>query len=142
MLKYFCKSCNKTTSLPDCPFCGQRTQIESSIIYWCEDCNIPIYDEVCPLCQKKGKRIGSDIRPVFPAERLLSTKSVILSEEIEDGLREVGLSAGDQVIVHTSLRSLGYVCSGAQVVIEALLKIVGEDGTVMMPTQGWKTLTP
>lgn len=71
MLKYFCKSCNKTTSLPDCPFCGQRTQIESSIIYWCEDCNIPIYDEVCPLCQKKGKRIGSDIRPVFPAERLL-----------------------------------------------------------------------
>ena len=72
----------------------------------------------------------------------MSTKSVILSEEIEDGLREVGLSAGNQVIVHTSLRSLGYVCSGAQVVIEALLKIVGEDGTVMMPTQSWKTLTP
>lgn len=72
----------------------------------------------------------------------MSTESVILSEEIENGLREVGLSAGDQVIVHTSLRSLGYVCGGAQVVIEALLKIVGEDGTVMMPTQSWKNLDP
>lgn len=72
----------------------------------------------------------------------MNTKSVILSEEIEDGLREAGLSAGDQVIVHTSLGSIGYVCGGAQTVIEVLLKIVGEDGTVMMPTQSWKNLDP
>lgn len=72
----------------------------------------------------------------------MSTKPVILPEEIEKGLREVGLSAGDQVIVHTSLASFGYVCGGAQAVIEALLKIVDEDGTVMMPTQSWKNLDP
>lgn len=72
----------------------------------------------------------------------MAAKPVILLEEIEKGLREVGLSAGDQVIVHTSLGSMGYVCGGAQTVIEALLKIVGEDGTVMMPTQSWKNLDP
>ncbi len=72
----------------------------------------------------------------------MATKPVILPEEIEKGLREAGLSAGDQVIVHTSLGSMGYVCGGAQTVIEALLKIVGEDGTVMMPTQSWKNLDP
>lgn len=72
----------------------------------------------------------------------MKTKSVVLPEEIENGLREVGLSAGDQVIVHTSLGSMGYVCGGAQTVIEALLRIVGEDGTVMMPAQSWKNLDP
>ncbi len=72
----------------------------------------------------------------------MNTRPVVLPEEIEHGLREVGLSAGDQVIVHTSLSSLGYVCGGAQAVIEVLLKIVGENGTVMMPTQSWKNLDP
>ena len=45
-------------------------------------------------------------------------------------------------MVHTSLSSLGYVCGGAQSVIEALLESVGEEGTIMMPTQSWKNLDP
>ncbi len=57
-------------------------------------------------------------------------------------MREAGLMEGDQVIVHTSLGSLGYVCGGAQTVIESLLRIVGKDGTIMMPTQSWKNLDP
>lgn len=72
----------------------------------------------------------------------MAIKPVILPEEIEKGLREAGLSTGDQVIVHTSLGSLGYVCGGAQTVIEVLQKIVGKDGTVMMPAQSWKNLDP
>ena len=45
-------------------------------------------------------------------------------------------------MVHTSLGRIGYVCGGAQAVIEALMEIVGEDGTIMMPTQSWKNLDP
>ena len=71
MVRYICKSCNIETTLPDCPHCGERTQVLNSSVFWCEECNIPIYNEICPICQKKGKRIGSDIRPVFPEERLL-----------------------------------------------------------------------
>jgi phosphoadenosine phosphosulfate reductase len=47
-------------------------------VYWCDDCQVPIIREVvekdknrCTLCGKKTKRIASDIRPVFPEERLL-----------------------------------------------------------------------
>ena len=37
---------------------------------------------------------------------------------------------------------MGYVCGGAQAVIEALMEVVGDSGTIMMPTQPWKNLDP
>ena len=63
---------------------------------------------------------------------------VILKEEIVKKLREVGLEKGDVVMVHTSLKRMGYVCGGVQTVIEALMEVVGENGTIMMPIQSWK----
>ena len=63
---------------------------------------------------------------------------VILKEEIIQKLREVGLERGDAVMVHTSLIRMGYVCGGAQTVIEALMEVVGKDRTIMMPIQSWK----
>ena len=68
-------------------------------------------------------------------------KTVIKSDIVE-ALKSVGLQAGDTVMVHTSLGKLGYVCGGAQTVIEALIEVVGEEGTIMMPTQSWKNLDP
>ena len=66
----------------------------------------------------------------------------VVKSEIADALRTIGLERGDSVIVHTSLGKIGYVCGGAQVVIEALIETVGEEGTIMMPTQSWKNLDP
>ena len=63
---------------------------------------------------------------------------VVLKEEIIQKLREVGLEKGDAVMVHTFLTRMGYVCGGAQTVIEALMEVVGKDGTIMMPIQSWK----
>lgn len=69
-------------------------------------------------------------------------RKLVLKEDIAEALKAVGLRRGQAVMVHTSLSSLGFVCGGAQVVIEALLECVGEEGTVMMPTQSWKNLDP
>lgn len=66
----------------------------------------------------------------------------VTKDDIKAALRETGLGAGDTVMVHTSLGQIGYVCGGAQAVIEALLETVGDGGTVMMPTQSWKNLDP
>ena len=70
MIKYFCKNCGIEVSTSECPICGERTKAESKI-YWCNTCQIPTYEEECPLCHSKGHYISSDIRPVFPEERLL-----------------------------------------------------------------------
>ena len=61
---------------------------------------------------------------------------------LEDAFKKLGLQEGDDVIVHTSLSSLGFVCGGAQIVIEALLNTVKDSGTIVMPTQSWKNLDP
>ena len=67
---------------------------------------------------------------------------VVTKEMIIKALKSIGLAKNDVVMVHTSLGSMGYVCGGAQAVIEALIEIVGSDGTIMMPTQSWKNLDP
>ncbi len=67
---------------------------------------------------------------------------LILKQDLLDALRQVGVRPGQCVMVHTSLRSFGYLCGGAQTVIEALIECVGETGTLMMPTQSWKNLDP
>ncbi|MCU4973437.1 AAC(3) family N-acetyltransferase [Halobacteria archaeon AArc-m2/3/4] len=49
-------------------------------------------------------------------------------------LRELGLEAGDTVLVHSSLSALGWVCGGPPAVVDALQEVVTETGTVAMPT--------
>lgn len=88
MIKYHCEKCGIDCETSECPICKEkeikkaykqkksiecknyRTESESKI-YWCENCNIPIYEEQCSICGQKGKYITTDLRPVFPEERLL-----------------------------------------------------------------------
>ena len=75
----WCKACNVETNEKVCPLCGAETVDEiPTEIYWCEECKIPIIFEInqldkgiCPRCQKKTKYLSTDLRPVFPEERLL-----------------------------------------------------------------------
>lgn len=45
----------------------------------CSKCNIPIYTDTCPCCKNKGKYVSTDLRPVFPKEKLLL--GIILKKE-------------------------------------------------------------
>lgn len=72
----------------------------------------------------------------------MNNRKIVLKKDLIKGFKEVGLIEGDTVIVHTSIKSLGYVCGGPQIIIEALLETVGVEGTIVMPTQSWKNLDP
>lgn len=58
----------------------------------------------------------------------------VSKEDIKMGLRRLCLKNGDIVGVHSSLSSFGYVEGGAEAVIDALLEVVGQEGTIVMPT--------
>jgi len=49
-------------------------------------------------------------------------------------LRTLGVGPGDVVLLHSSMRSLGFVVGGAQAVVQALLDVIGPDGTLVVPT--------
>jgi len=54
--------------------------------------------------------------------------------DIKAGLIDLGLTVGDTVLVHSSLKSFGQVDGGAEAVIDALLEVVGERGCIVVPT--------
>ncbi|PKM58300.1 MAG: AAC(3) family N-acetyltransferase [Firmicutes bacterium HGW-Firmicutes-3] len=72
----------------------------------------------------------------------LDDRKLVLKQDIMDSLKEVEIVKGNTVMVHVSLSSMGFVCGGPQIVIEALLEAVGPEGTIMMPSQSWKNLDP
>lgn len=58
----------------------------------------------------------------------------VTQKEIQSALRASGIRAGDTLLVHSSLKSMGYVEGGADAVIDACLEVLGPDGTLVMPT--------
>lgn len=63
-----------------------------------------------------------------------SSFSPVTRADIRAGLAALGRLQGAGVMVHSSLRSFGRVEGGAQAVIEALMDVVGPEGTLMMPS--------
>lgn len=57
-------------------------------------------------------------------------------------LTALGVVPGDVLLVHSSLRSLGFVAGGAQAVVEALLSALGPDGTLVVPTHTSENTDP
>ncbi|PSQ33493.1 AAC(3) family N-acetyltransferase [Halobacteriales archaeon SW_12_69_24] len=55
-------------------------------------------------------------------------------DSITADLAAVGVAAGDTLLVHTSMGSLGWVAGGAQAVSEALQAAVRPGGTLVVPT--------
>jgi Aminoglycoside N3''-acetyltransferase len=63
------------------------------------------------------------------------TKLPITVGRMRHDLHQLGVQEEDHLIVHSSLSSLGWVCGGAQAVVQALLQVVGAEGTLVMPAQ-------
>lgn len=80
MIEKICPKCNVVVEGEHCSKDNKHKLIVTTTLYWCDECNIPIYEKQCLRCKKEGKYIATDLRPVFPEERLL----IALIEDDED----------------------------------------------------------
>ncbi|MFE7121528.1 aminoglycoside N(3)-acetyltransferase [Streptomyces sp. NPDC057654] len=57
-------------------------------------------------------------------------------------LRGVGIREGETLLVHSSLSSLGWVCGGPGTVVQALLDVLGPEGTLVVPAHSGENSDP
>jgi aminoglycoside 3-N-acetyltransferase len=70
------------------------------------------------------------------SELIKNTDFPATTDSLRRDLGAAGVTAGMTLLVHSSLSSLGWVCGGAVAVILALEAVLGENGTLVMPTHG------
>lgn len=58
---------------------------------------------------------------------------------LRDDLIRIGVRAGDTVLLHAAMRAVGPLLNGPDILVTALLDVVGADGTIMVYTN-WDTL--
>jgi len=79
---------------------------------------------------KKIKRIYRAVR----REIWKLQYDVIQKEDLKKFFLSMGIHPGDALFVHSSLNAMGVVENGAQTVLEALMEILGPEGTLVMPS--------
>ena len=62
-----------------------------------------------------------------------SITSVAAKADIIGMLESMGVQKGMLLFVQGDMRKLGYVCGGAQALIEAIMEVVSYEGTIVMP---------
>ncbi len=90
----WCVNCQIETNDEYCPICKNKTREDvPTDVNWCNECKIPVQQEVtqtdfgiCPVCHNRMKHLSTDLRPVFPEERLLL--ELILSKEPHSWLKK------------------------------------------------------
>jgi aminoglycoside 3-N-acetyltransferase len=68
--------------------------------------------------------------PPAPQTRAPQTRASLAGD-----FEALGVRAGSTLLIHSSLRSLGWVSGGALAVVQALLDVLGPEGVLVVPSQ-------
>ena len=63
----------------------------------------------------------------------MNNKNELTKDDVVKSLRDLGLSRGDTVMIHSSVSACGHIVGGAKTIVDAFLEVVGEEGTIMAP---------
>lgn len=80
MIEKICPIHNVPVFGEKCPMreCEARP-IVSTTVYWCAKCQIPSFEKTCAVCGDSCDYMATDVRPVFPEEKLLL--GILLDED-------------------------------------------------------------
>jgi aminoglycoside 3-N-acetyltransferase len=68
--------------------------------------------------------------------------NVVTLSECVTRFLQAGMAPGDTVVVHASLKAVGWISGGANTMVDALLQVIGPQGTLIVPAQYTANLDP
>ena len=67
-------------------------------------------------------------------QQLAQANQTVTEDDIVKALQDAGVKHNEVLMLHSALSKLGFVKDGTETVINAVIRVVGEQGTVMMPS--------
>jgi aminoglycoside 3-N-acetyltransferase len=64
-----------------------------------------------------------------------SSISPVSTEDIFRDLQHLGITTGDHLMLHVSLKSMGWVIGAEVALLDAIINLIGKKGTLVMPAQ-------
>jgi aminoglycoside 3-N-acetyltransferase len=64
----------------------------------------------------------------------LGEMAMLQKTDLVNGIKACGVERGMLLVLHSSMKSMGFVEGGPEAVVEAFLEVLGPDGTLMVPT--------
>jgi aminoglycoside N3'-acetyltransferase len=93
-----------------------------------------IAEKTFPFLPRRAQKAALvSYRRVMRKRRRPKASRLVTKLEIASDLIRLGLKPGDVVFLHSSLTSIGNVSGGPNEVIDALMEVLGPDGTLAMP---------
>ena len=91
-----------------------------------------------PSLAKKYKRWQKK-RTIRMKKKQLECKRPVDGDQLVAQLADAGMMAGANYFVQSSLSTIGPITGGARTVIQSLFKVIGSEGTLLMPSNTVKT---
>ncbi|MDE3000414.1 MAG: AAC(3) family N-acetyltransferase [Gemmatimonadota bacterium] len=118
----------------------RRTGLSPWALFWA-DGNRTLREIAQAVASETGNAVRTErVIEYFEAHsdlgyvELIGESERVTRERLMKDLDALGLARGMDVMVHSSLSSIGHVVGGADAVIESLLAVIGKRGTLMMPS--------
>jgi aminoglycoside 3-N-acetyltransferase len=65
---------------------------------------------------------------------MIEKNNIVTRKMLTEAFRKIGIKKGDNLAIHSSLKSIGFIEGGAETVIKAIEEVITESGTLIMPT--------
>ncbi|WP_019413161.1 aminoglycoside N(3)-acetyltransferase [Paenisporosarcina sp. TG20] len=75
-------------------------------------------------------------------DRVRETTSFQSVETLKQQLQTLGIQSGDAIMVHSSIKSMGWIAGGPKAVIDALMETITPEGTIVMAAQSAENSEP
>lgn len=75
-------------------------------------------------------------------KKIHSENQIVTFDKLKTAFELVGIKEGDNLIVHCSMKKMGYVVGGVETVFNAVASAVGDIGNVIVPSQSFELSHP